>query len=871
MNLILKIFKLFALIIVTFFIILFTASLLLQDRVAGIVLKSLNKNISTRLDAGSVKLTFLRKFPKASLELKNVIVHSSSGFNKSLFRGINTDTLLAARNVSVEFSITDILKGNYNIERIGARTGIVNFFTDPSGNVNYDISVKTSNQASGDFTINLEKINLTNIKVNYNNLSDSLIIKGVVKNARLKSRISGKDIDFTASSQVQIESIQLYSTLINNDITADLDVTLRSSRSGILLKKGILRIENYDFGLSGFISSDNVVDLNITGHNFNIEQIRHYLPEKYVKLVSEYNPSGILIINSKIKGLLSRTSNPHIEINWLLKKGQVSYGKSDLSIKDLSFSGYYSNGSGNRPETSSISINDVKARLGSSDYSGSFSLNGFNHPRVSILLKGKVFPEELKEFFDLKKISAAGGSFDLDLKVENKLIVKKTYDFSDLIDLKPEATMNFNSFTIGFQNNKLLFNDVNGNLIISGTIHANNFRFTYKGQKIKVDGKFENFPEWLEGRPVRLIASADVTFSSFIPELFLNDPASSGTSDIRKPAYMLPDDMILDINFKIDSLKYKLFSSSNVAGTLNYKSRLITFKSFNMKSLEGVISGNGFIVQNHTKAYVVRANINVSHIDVNKAFNTFHNFGQDFLKAENIKGNLSGSLSLLLPMDSLMNPQISSVTAEGKFLLSNGALINFDPVKQLSSFIELSELENISFDKMENDFFIRNNSLYIPQMDVKSSAADLSVNGKHSFDNNYEYHVKMLLSEILSRKRKKNKSNITEFGEVQDDGLGRTSFLLKITGKGEEVKVTYDIKAAGSQLKNNIKSERQTLKGILNQEYGWYKSDTSIKQKPVVKKSRFRINWEETDSLKTKPDAPAEKNESVLKNLFKRN
>ena len=99
-------------------------------------------------------------------------------------------------------------------------------------------------------------------------------------------------------------------------------------------------------------------------------------------------------------------------------------------------------------------------------------------------------------------------------------------------------------------------------------------------------------------------------------------------------------------------------------------------------------------------------------------------------------------------------------------------------------------------------------------MDIKSSAADLSVSGKHSFDNDYQYHIKMLLSEILSKKRKKNSSNNTEFGAVQDDGLGRTSILLKIDGKGEDIKVGYDIKAAGSEVKNNIKSERQTLKSI---------------------------------------------------------
>jgi hypothetical protein len=263
-----------------------------------------------------------------------------------------------------------------------------------------------------------------------------------------------------------------------------------------------------------------------------------------------------------------------------------------------------------------------------------------------------------------------------------------------------------------------------------------------------------------------------------------------------------------------------------------------------------MISGNGFIVQNSNKSFIAKGSFNVNKIDVNKTFTTFHNFGQDFIKAENLSGSLSGSLSLLIPMDSMLKAQLKTIAAEGKYIIVKGTLINFDPVKQLSSYIELSELENISFEQMENDFFIRNNYLYIPQMDIKSSAVNLSVNGKHSFDNDYEYHVKMLLSDVLSRKRMKYKSNVSEFGVIEDDGLGRTSLLLKITGKGEEVKVGYDTKAAGNELKNNIKSERQTIKGMLNKEYGWFKNDTSAMQKPAEKKPRFRIKFDETDSVK---------------------
>ena len=40
---------------------------------------------------------------------------------KPALQGINTDTLLSAESVTVEFSITDIINGIYNIDRIGVK------------------------------------------------------------------------------------------------------------------------------------------------------------------------------------------------------------------------------------------------------------------------------------------------------------------------------------------------------------------------------------------------------------------------------------------------------------------------------------------------------------------------------------------------------------------------------------------------------------------------------------------------------------------------------------------------------------------------------------------------------------------------------
>ena len=835
--------KIFLILAITVSAILFSASFLMQDEVGDMILNSLNKRISVKLKADSFKLSFLRKFPKASLELKDVIIYSSADFDKSEFDGINTDTLLIAKSVMVDFRITDIINGRYNMETITAREGKFSFYVDTTGAVNYDISAKSDSRGNETFIIDLQKVILHDIKADYLNLAKSLKIKGLINEGKIKSRISGKNIDFTAVTDMEINHFQIYNTQINHTVNAGLDLILESSEDGIRFRKSSLAIENFGFGLEGFISSDNILDLKIIGNKVDIARIKKYLPGKTFNKVVRYDPEGIMMIECTIKGPVSRKINPHIEITASLRGGNIGYRQSDFAINDLSFEGYFTNGSGNIPGTSSVSLSDLKIGIGSSNYTGSLHISNFESPETRLSLKGELFPREIKDFFDIDAISEASGSVDIDLDLVTRYWPRDSVTLNDVINLKPSARMVFKSFTLGIRKNKALFSDVNGILAVSDTYRSENLSFEYMGQKIRINGVFRNMPGWITGKPVQLVAAADISFNRFIPDVFLK-------SSDEKTGFNLPGNIILDLNFEIGSFEYKKFSSAGIKGTLNYKPGILSFSSLDMKSLDGFISGKGFIIQNKNKSFVSKGEFNISGIDVYKAFKTFNNFGQNFIIAENLSGNVSGSVSVLLPMDSNFKPLVNAVSAEGSYNLSDGALINFEPVKQLSKFIELSELENIQFQNIENDFFIRNSVLYIPQMDVRSSAADLSVNGQHSFDNNYEYHVRMLLSQILSKKRGKTGKAVSQFGIVQDDGLGRTSILLKIEDKGNDVKVGYDLKAATAGIKNNIKAEKQALKTILKEEYGRTKADPVVKQPASVKKQRFNIVFEETDSVK---------------------
>ncbi|HUX96086.1 MAG TPA: AsmA-like C-terminal region-containing protein [Bacteroidales bacterium] len=850
---------------------LITASYLLSDQVAEIVLNTINKNIATKIDVGSFRLSLLKKFPRATLELKDVYVLSSEAFNNKEFEGINTDTLLIASNLSVDFNITDIINKIYDIERVGIRDGRIYIYADSLGRTNYVDVNGTRDPDSSRFALNLRRIFLSDLQIIYNNHATRLLIDGTINDGKLTSKISNHYITLGAETELFISRIQQDNITISIPFNAGLDLEMEDSENGLLIKNGDLSVEGIIFHIAGNITSDNVMNLELDGENIDLSKIRKYLPEIYNKHLADYALSGNLKILSSLTGEASGKSNPHIESTCILENGSIAYAGRGISISNISFNGSYSNGIKNNQESAVISIRNLKAHLGSSDYSGNLSIRNLNKPLSKLDFRGRIFPGELKHIFNLQEIEEASGFFDLDMKLTTDYWPDDSISINDLVKLKPEASMRFSSFNIKLRRSDKTLSNVNGEIILSSAIKAKNLSFLYQGQKISVNGEFNNLPEWLAGHNVRLKADANIHFDKLITGAFYNN---SDATDKQNPgklkAFSMPQNIYLDIILSADALNDETITASDVFANLVYKPGLLTFNSFKMKTLDGTISGNGFAMQNNNKSLICKGIFTISDVNINRTFTTFRNFGQNFIKAENLSGNLTGSLTLLLPLDSLLKPQIRSVVAEGRYIIYNGALINFEPVRKLSSFIDLKELENIRFEKLENDFFIRNNSLFIPQMDVNSSAADMEINGRHNFNNTYEYHVKIKLSELLSQKRKKNRTGNTEFGVIEDDGLGRTSLLLRIESKGNDIKVGYDVKAAGEKVKTSIKSERQTMKNILNQEYGFFKADTITHQNPAERKPRVRITWDDSDTLNKEPESSDLKKEKALRSLFKK-
>jgi hypothetical protein len=118
------------------------------------------------------------------------------------------------------------------------------------------------------------------------------------------------------------------------------------------------------------------------------------------------------------------------------------------------------------------------------------------------------------------------------------------------------------------------------------------------------------------------------------------------------------------------------------------------------------------------------------------------------------------------------------------------------------------------------------------------------VSGQHSFDNLFDYRVRVLLSEVLFNKARKKKQELNEF-LVEESPADQTTIPLIVAGTPADFDVKFDRKKAFSLSKN--RNEVQTKPKADNFRVEWEEpvQEPTAKTREVPESSGVVIEWEE--------------------------
>ncbi len=861
MNLARKIFKYILAVGISLVLILYIVSLIFETKISGIFIRELNKNLSAPVVSEKLNFSLLKRFPRASIELENFLIKSPPLQDQETVSDY-PDTLLYAGKLILTLKIAPLIKKNYTVDRIDIDRGAINICKGLSGKMNTDIWVRKTGSDTSVMNLNINNVNISNSSFTYRVSLTGFIIDCVINNSSNKLVMQEGYTQVKSKSNTSLsllKSAQKYQ--LNGPYPVKFNTSLMISEDSINIGHTEIDIDGIPVEGDCIIGkSSGKLSLELQVNNANINRVLEILMPGSNNNSRKYDIDGLLSASLNINGSYNKSTPLFMKANIDLDKGEVNIPSTEIYIDNITTSAILTMGLGKEDKNFEIYAERFNARLDGTVFSGSFLIKNLTKPFIDVIIKGLFPSERIAGLFNAGELNSSAGTVRLNARLFGPLARKTGDNNFNIFELHRSINMSLNSVNLELPGLEGEIKNIRGNIMLADNIWIDDLSMSYNKQNIALNGMITDFNSWLLKKDQTLKVTAGL-WSDRIDISSFRDKFKDGANKENSRATRLN----INLNILCDSIIISNFRASLFDGNLSYVPGLMDITSFSMNTLNGTLSGNAAIADLQEKGYAMRGWFDIENIDISETFSAFNNFRQSYIKSENLDGSITGNISASAVTDRQFKINMKDLVLNGEYQIRDGKLVNFEPAYKLSRFIEIEELAEIEFSKLENELIINNEMVTIPRMDISSSAFNISLEGNHAFDGNYEYHLKVLLSELLSKKKNEK---VSEFGVIEDDRLGRTSLYLRLSGDKNGSRVTHDTYALRTGLKEDLQREKQTIRSILKEEYGWYTGDT-IPEIQAKETRRFRIVWEETDSIKTEVSDTTEKKLPLLR-LFKR-
>jgi hypothetical protein len=821
---------------------LWAIAVFFEKDIEAYFLSKLNQELNTRVEIQEVSFSLLRNFPSASISLEQVSADHSKPFK-------GAGKLLTAEHIDFNFSIWNLLSGNYQVEKISVHNGSIQINRNADKEINYQLLKKKESASKNEkFSFTLNSVELHKM---------DLLIDDVP--SKFKSSVRIDDCNFSGNFNELTYDLKVEGSLMANRISSnkqvylqdrpvdlELDLQINQAEDKYLIRKSLVTISAMEISLAGIYKNlDNpYLDMEAEGEELDISSFLSLLPPGYDEKIKDYKSDGEMFAKCRIKGSFSEDKYPAVRVDFGLKNAEIENKKENVSLENVQLTGRYENNSGGF-----LNLNGVQFILNGGKFNGSAEIRNFNNPTFKFNVDAKLNLSDINRFVSTGVVSNLSGTADMKLLMNADVGSIKTFDQGGYDNIIANGYLKLSDAAFKIAGDTLNYKAFNGELRFENNlVRVEQLQGMLGKTDFKLKGSLNNLFAWLFGdkEPIGINAVVE-SRNVYLDELFERKSKASGSEEPYK--FRISPRLSLNIRAKVNQLNFRKFNASAISGVFDVSGGQLSAQQLNFNTMKGSVQMNGKAISNSEGKLLLSCKAKLKKVDINRLFIEFENFGQAVVKDENIRGLVDADIDFEAIATSTLSIDPSLVYSKVDLIINQGQLIRFEPLKALSKFISLNELMDVKFSQLKNTIEIRNSKIIIPQMDIASNAISISASGVHSFDNIVEYHLRLLLSDILARKAKKARKDVEEFGVVEDDGLGRTSLFISMKGPVSDPIISYDSQGARAKIKNDLVKEKQTMKQLLKEEFGLFKKDTSIVKptKDQKKQSKVIISFDEDE------------------------
>ena len=766
-----------------------------QDEIITLVVKELSQELNTEVNVGKVDLS-LKKFPDLSVHFSNVLMKGSLP---------DKDTLLYASNIYCAFRIWDVFKQDYRIRQVFLEDGTLNINRINKQN-NYQIFKPSKGQSDASVSLDIEKIILKNLNINYNDYDHDQFFQYKTGSSSAKLALTDNLLDIELKGNFFSYIMHINERIFAREMPFILSskMSYHISDHHIRFHQSELEVFRTNISINGHVN-DVDYQFTISGKDTDIQTLMAFLPENYDKDIKAYHSKGDVHFSADIKSLLSE-STPHIYIEFGSKNAQFYHPKYKETLKQVSLNGTYTNGSERNSKSSSLKLNNITGKLNNRDFAGNLELTNFDNHYLAFDLLADIDASSLLKFFPVNQITKATGDIWIDVQFKGHL--NDMQNINRLNRIKSTGEINFNDLNFTLNDVSLGFKNFKANLIFQDdAVAISNFSGKISDSDFMINGFVKNGLSYLLFDTAPLIVEADlVSQQIMMDELLSGNSATVTTEPSNKYHFKISPRLDIDFNCKVGYLEFRRFKAKEIKGQLLVKNQKASSREIAFHTLGGRMSINGSVDAKKENHVDVFTSTHLDGIDIDQLFYVFEDFNQDFLTHKHLKGQIYADLNTYLLFDNQLRLADDKLISDISISIKNGELNNFDPMKKLSKYVDEKSLEHLRFSEIRNQILVHNRNIDLPQMEVGSNVTKIKVSGTHTFDQQINYRV------VTPLKRLNKNDRDERYGYVKDDGLGNLNLFLKIHGTTKDYKISYDGEAWKNNFKENIKAEGQELK-----------------------------------------------------------
>lgn len=752
----------------------------------------LNENLNGTLAVESMDPTLLQGFPLVSLNLRNVTIRDS-------LYASHKHTLLSAADFNISVNTLAMLRGAIEIKKMEISNATIDLFTGVNGYTNTSVFKKSRKKPSDDGAEypELRQLALKNVLLKIDNRHKFKQYEFKVD--RLKAKLDynstgwNADVNLNTLVKTMAFSTKKGSFIKNGIVKGNLNVGYTTETSGIKLSPSQLEIGGEEFTIRAKFKVEGKsapFAINIQNDKILWHKASALLSPNISSRLDMFSLSAPISVTCDIVGDLNVAGDPLIYVNAKIVNNTL--GTPGGTVRNCSFTGEFTNNN-----EKSKGFNDANSAIKLYNFKGDYAEIPIWMEKTMILdLENPIAVGDFTSSFPISKLNNIVDS-DLLAFTKGKADVKLTYT-ADIVNYKlakpiVKGRIAIAGTALKYVPRNLSFNDISVLLNFQDDdLFISNIHLKTGKSVVDMEGSIKNFLNLYYTNPEKIVLNWDISspklyLGEFIGFLGSRKKSSSPGKQRAKGNFTEEVNTLLEkcnvnMNVKVSRFFFNNFAATNAKANilLNDTGAVIRHAGFNHAG--GTISVNATLLQSG-KANRYQMDAIVSRVNIREFFWAFDNFGQESLKAENIKGQFStkANLSGIVTDSGKMIPNTMSGNVD--FNLQKAALLNFSAIKNIGKLAFPNRNFNaISIEEINGALNINGEKVNISPMQVNSSVINMDINGIYSFGKGTEIYVAVPLR---NPKRDKDITDETELAKRRNRGI----VLNLIASDGDDGKV----------------------------------------------------------------------------------